>query len=237
MTEWYCKWAAKHITAFALPEKAFETFAELGKAWSKFFTEAELHTATEELKYSQRRDADGKSSLAFAESHRLAVPDAVKRVRAKMIARATASSEPPPRCHNCDDSGIAIVPHPGKKQKQGYDATAPLADILTSKPQGFNAYGEPIYHTLGVLCGCHAGKKIEAVQRSNATADSKRTVSLTLEEYDARYGNWQTVQYDIRREKEASRVPMTAEEVQQSRATIQGLAKRLARELAIPSNN
>ncbi len=219
---WYIRWTANHINAFALPEKAITMFAALEPAWTLHFTEAELDAATREMMFDKRKDKDGNNRLKWHEEHRTAVPEAVNKIRALEYSRRMLHDLPDHHvCGACGNTGIAIVPHPGKITGDSFPL--PLAGELTSRPARLNVLGQPIYITLGVTCSCSIGRRAEAKQMEAVSLGSAKSRSITLSEYERYYPNYREVMFEIESVKKQGMARRTAAETAASEASIRSL--------------
>lgn len=217
---WYTEWAAKHSIAFALPEKAIEMFVGLEPVWTTHFTRDELFAATRELVFDNRKDKDGNNRLKWHEEHRTAVPEAIKNLRGKAKTKHEQSQyRDDQTCQACGNTGLATVPHPGKKE--GGKFPLPLADELTAEPNSINRFGTPIYRGLSVACWCGIGAQI--TQRQH---DSKHKI-MTIQEYENRYPNWRDVQFQIDGARQAARATRTVAEVAESERSLRELIRSI----------
>ena len=187
----YDAWLADHISAFGLPAEAAATFLQWQPAFSIYTTE-ELRSATKALILNRKLDSDGKPVLRWAENHRIAIQEAIDRIRLERSCPAIGAPATVTNCPLCSQSGFVEVPHPllttdGKQ----------LNPRLELRVYNVNYEGKPVFKMMHVVCNCSTGFRIAQTQRAAYLGGTLRSVQMTLDRYQQAYPNWREILAEI----------------------------------------
>lgn len=186
----YHEWAAYHAQMFGLlsePEVAMvhawlEPFTSVG------YTVEELRAASDWMAINgpPKFRSEHLSGLTNRIRDRRML-DAAERTRKAMLVDPNDLGV----CVNCFDVGIVTVPH-----------FSVVRDGIWIQP----------FYTLGVLCGCNRGRKLQAdrrvIEESKQAKDHhyRQRLGMTLEQYERKVPDWKRVMDDKQRTAEKFRV-------------------------------
>lgn len=181
----YVEWAKTHLRTFAIAST--ENLATFGLWWPAFramgCTFNELHAATQTI-------LRGGPAPMKVSDHYHALKMAVASERTSMANRNAQTriqtGTDRGRCAECDFTTVVTVPHPAHCSAEGW------------RPARYNAQGDAVYVTAGVLCNrCKPGQDAIARQRSAAAAPGGKPGMMTLDGYeDFVNGNWREQLHD-----------------------------------------
>lgn len=183
----YDSWLADHVAAFNLPADAVSTFMQWQDAFTAQYTEAELRAATKAMILNTAKNHDGQPVLKWADNHRVAIVDAITRVRGhKRHAPFGAGIA----CPKCKSDGFIEVPHPLINPDAPRERRV-LNSVLKFQAYSVNGDGHGTYMTMPVVCDCPFGARVGGNR-------------LTFARYAAMYPNWRAVMDQIEAARAAS---------------------------------